>query len=1571
MLLLDEKGLVQTAQGAWAVLLGQDPDRLTGSPFLDLVHPEDQVRAQPVLLKAGQGAGPFPLELRVRTSKGGWHWTQWHGEFDSASRTFSLVGRSLQDLKEAEAALEESRSKFDRLSDAAGEGVAIHEKGVVVEANVSFARLLGFERPEEVLGRNGLDFVAPEFRELVTQQIRSGSEEPYEIVGIRRDGTRFNTLVQGRAMQYQGRSLRVATFLDITRSKKREQELFESQELFRKLADASKDGIAVSEKGVILMANPALARMLGRELPELIGRNALEFTAPEFRETILQHMTEESEATYEIMGLRSDGLRFPVEITPRMTTYQGRRVRLVYFRDITQRKRIEEEVVRQKEFTQNLINSSVDGLLAFDHECRYTLWNPAMERISGHSREECIGQVAFDVFPFLKQIGEDVHFYAALKGESPVTQERPYRTPAGRQGYFEAYYMPVKNAKGEILGGLGIVRDVTERRRVSEALRQSEANLQAVFNNTFQNIVLVDREGRIRAFNNNALLNNRQWTGQDLKAGGSIVDFVSEGNKPLFRARFQKALQGEVVTHEQRYHKGGEEQWLEVSYNPVFGDQGEIEGVCLIATNVIERKMAEEALQKSEADLRAIFESSHQSLVLVGKDGRIRDFNRRALEGLKAARGMQLEKGRAMADYVEPEHLEDFRKRFQLVLEGKVTRIERSVRAPDGTVLWFDFHYYPVLDHMGQVQGACMVADSIDERKKAEAIIRESEEKFRRVFEDAAMPMAMVSDFRYLKVNRAFRELLGYEEKEILGRHLLEITHPEDRTESDKISREVHRGEQDRFESEKRYLRKNGESVWVHLFGTLIRDPQGQVLYSLVLVENIQERKLAQEALRRSEADLRAVFDNVDQAVVLLTPEGRIQSFNPRAEESFRMATDKELRRGNFFRDYIRPADMGLYEASFKKALEGQRMTRERAYRTPDGVEHWFEFGYYPVPGADGKVAGICFVSQRIDERKKAEEDLRRSEAELRAVFNSGSQVMVLINPDGTIQDFNQFAAMMAQRVQGKALTKGMKFVETLPRGASEDQFHESFQAALAGKENKAERAIRDARGQERWVEVRYQPALNPAGGVEAVCFSLTFIDERKKAEEALRESQERFERFALVTNEGILLHENPRVVDANPALAHMLGYEVEEMIGRPGFDFIAPESHPIARKHMVSGSSQPYEVLALRKDGSTFPVELRGRNFPFKGRDLRVMSVRDMTWNKAAERILTESEERYRRLVELSPDAVVVHSGGEILYVNPAGLELFGGQGRDLREVQLADFLHPETREKAMERVRRIQETGEPTDWMEQKLRRLDGGEFFGETKGTPFLFKGVPAVLTIVRDVTERHRSQQTLLRYERLAAVGKVIAAIAHEVRNPLAVLTGMIQLMNAKMEGRKEYSQELKTILSQAERLRFFMNDILDYSKELEIRKSPVDLEVLLQESLTAAQAQVGGRADLIRVEMPVGKKWAVFSADRDRLQQVLVNLLTNAYQAVGEKGSLKLGARQTKAETRLTVEDDGPGIGDTEMSHLFEPFFTTKKGGSGLGLSISQKIVEAHGGRIELERLRPHGTRFTVVLPRKD
>ncbi len=152
--------------------------------------------------------------------------------------------------------------------------------------------------------------------------------------------------------------------------------------------------------------------------------------------------------------------------------------------DISQRKTAEFELRHAKEFSELIINSSIDGILAFDRECRYTLWNPGMERISELAQEECLGKCAFDVFPFLKESGEDQYFYTALQGKNVVANDRPYVNSKGRSGWFEGYYSPLRDATGGVQGGLAVIRDVTRRvqaeetrQEAIEALRRSERNL--------------------------------------------------------------------------------------------------------------------------------------------------------------------------------------------------------------------------------------------------------------------------------------------------------------------------------------------------------------------------------------------------------------------------------------------------------------------------------------------------------------------------------------------------------------------------------------------------------------------------------------------------------------------------------------------------------------------------------------------------------------------------------------------------------------------------------------------------------------------------------------------------------------------------------------------------------------------------------------------------------------------------------------------------------------------------------------------------------------------------------------
>ncbi len=240
----------------------------------------------------------------------------------------------------------------------------------------------------------------------------------------------------------------------------------------------------------------------GRLLPEL--RNG-EWNIPGLRSLLEGALEsgagfEDFEVARELRGVGPRTLL----LSARLIRPEPDKLILLAIEDGTERKRAEELLRREKEFTERLINSTVDGILAFDRQCRYTVWNPGMERVFGVGKERTIGRCAFEVFPFLKETGEDKFFLDALAGKSVVAKDRPYRVlEMGREGFYEAYYSPIRDAcggaegAGAIIGGLAIIHDITERKRAEQALQESEERYRELFENASDLIYIADLQGNI------------------------------------------------------------------------------------------------------------------------------------------------------------------------------------------------------------------------------------------------------------------------------------------------------------------------------------------------------------------------------------------------------------------------------------------------------------------------------------------------------------------------------------------------------------------------------------------------------------------------------------------------------------------------------------------------------------------------------------------------------------------------------------------------------------------------------------------------------------------------------------------------------------------------------------------------------------------------------------------------------------------------------------------------------------------------------------------------------------------
>lgn len=356
----------------------------------------------------------------------------------------------------------------------------------------------------------------------------------------------------------------------------------------------------------------------------------------------------------------------------------------------------------------------------------------------------------------------------------------------------------------------------------------------------------------------------------------------------------------------------------------------------------------------------------------------------------------------------------------------------------------------------------------------------------------------------------------------------------------------------------------------------------------------------------------------------------------------------------------------------------------------------------------------------------------------------------------------------------------------------------------------------------------------------------------------------------------------------------------------------------------------------------------------------------------KRVEASLRESEERYRQLVELSPDAILVHKDGRILFVNGSALRMFGARApEDLVGTAIWDRVPADFRETVRARVRQITEQHRNSSLLEQQILRLDGTLIDVEVQGTPFIYQGQPAIQVVIRDIAKRKE-------IERMK--DEFVSTVSHELRTPLTSIQGSLGLIaNGVMGALPGTAQPLLDIAyKNCSRLVLLINDILDSEKiaagKMAFAFKDQELMPLLEHAVElnrAFGAQYG-----VRFEIDAAVPAARVNVDHDRLIQVLTNLLSNAAKFSPKGEVVLVSAERADGALRISVRDRGPGIPPEFRDRIFQKFSQADssdrraKGGTGLGLSISKAIVEKHGGTLTFESEVGKGSTFTVELPER-
>ena len=1275
-----------------------------------------------------------------------------------------------------------------------------------------------------------------------------------------------------------------------------------------------------------------------------------------------------------------------------------------------------------------------------DGSGRYLYLSEAITEIYGLTAEELCG--APDAHQVLLSLisPEDVPHLCETWGQAqlePFNWHCEFRVRHPRRGEIWVECRAIAGNTGATLW-YGMLSDITPRKQAEANLRRSEELCRVLIEHQTDAVYMHEEDGRISLVNSAALA----------CLGYSAAELVGQ-TPELFDPQFRELagrleLTSALARHEtvcfdsEHVRKDGRRIPVEVRLKGYLSD-GRTFALSSVR-DMTERKKRELALQASERRFRQLADLIPGVVWCQTGDLSASYLSERWFEytGLRDA------ERESLLQVVHPDDMEPLYERFAAALKTKKPyRCEYRLRhVSGGDYRWFLACAVPAIGPTDSVDEWFGLAIDIDDLKRTEAALREERDRFDRL---ASVAPGVLHTYRRSPDGKASFVYASPTAKAVLGLTPAELddfaARPQQFMRSDDLQRlaiAVQKSSQNLtpYREICSFMHPKRGEVWIEVMSAPVREVDGGTVWHGIICD-VSERVGAALRISESEQRYRQLADAIPQALWTISGDGVVEFLNRQAIEYSGFA-------GTALADWsweaqIHPQDRELALQCWKESMRQLRLLEVAVrLRRADGVYRWHMVRLTPMGDGQGGIRNWCGISTDIDDMKQAEIALRTDRDRFTSWVNTVPGVLFAFQqwPDGrSCFPFvsPQVAELYAVEIAGLADDSAAILQRIHPDDLPEAERTIAASARDLSLWRTDYRIVHPTRG-EIWVAGSAIPTRQADGSVLWQGF-IADITERKRAE---RELQQQVEMLRVLSTAATALltgmEARPLAATLFDAAAQQLGcelyYQYRLRAGEPP-QLVAAHS---GAGHPAGGLEQPFAEQicgsCAEAGGAVYAEELQQSAEPpasparalglrtylahplvvdgrlvgtlcFASRQKGALTESERSFagtfsqyvalakaRQAADHALRESEEKYRRLVQMLPVALLLSAEGRVSFCNAALARLLGANAEsELVGRVTTSLVHPDYQSLLQRQLE--SDHLAPDQATELQMVRRNGTSVLVQIEVTRFQHNGRPASMIAVLDLTEREEQQAIRRKLEeqtwqaqKLEATGRLAGGVAHDFNNLLTIIKGCCHLVQIGANLNAAQQEALAGIESASERAARVTKQLLALSRKALIEPRVVDLNALVTESLPLLQRIVGEGVVLSSKLDPLLQRVRV---DVGQLDQVLLNLAVNSRDAMPRGGTLSLETGNIQihrddlvhypdlrpgAYVRLSVSDNGMGILADVLPNIFEPFFTTKPAGrgTGLGLAVVHGIVKQSGGHISVYSEVGLGTTFMLLFP---